>query len=349
MHVVQCARHRQFRIGRRAVGVRRVHRVRGRGRRAGRSARRRSGGCSSPTRSRIAPTPRCKPSPTAHSPGSSRRSRVSDRRSARAVGFVAECRATLRAMLLLHEVHQLVGGQDDEFELHVRDGWMATLAKSDDGRLGWHLKLASVPTPRVPPRTVTLLADGNALRAPRSARAGRRPAVVGRARRHVATRGARQAAASRYVVTATPELDQVPTDGIERAAQLFMEDSAWPHEAMLDDYLRRRARTTHRASRSAPNARCSSWPPCSRPRARHAGARWCCGSACLTPAVDRALHSRAAARSQGAGHVDERRTAGARRLGEPPPAHQPLVTLAITPGVTCWCCSRRRCCRWCRR
>jgi hypothetical protein len=39
----------------------------------------------------------------------------------------------------------------------------------------------------------------------------------------------------------------VPTDGREHDAVLYMEDSAWPHEAMLDDYLHK-ARTHYAPS-----------------------------------------------------------------------------------------------------
>ena len=41
-------------------------------------------------------------------------------------------------MLFLHEVHQVVGYQEDEFEAAFRDGWMPTLAKDDDARLLWY-------------------------------------------------------------------------------------------------------------------------------------------------------------------------------------------------------------------
>ena len=150
-------------------------------------------------------------------------------------------------MLLLHEVHQLAGGQDDEFELHVRDGWMAALAKSDDARLGWHLKLAVGTNRAYLHVTVTLLADGNAYeRLARRVQDGDLRAWAA----HADT--LRHEVRGKLLLPATwspplPELDQIPTDGIERAAQLFMEDSAWPHEAMLDDYLEK-ARTHYAPS-----------------------------------------------------------------------------------------------------
>ena len=41
-------------------------------------------------------------------------------------------------MLFVHEVHQVVGTKEDEFEDAYREGWMPTLAKDDDARLLWY-------------------------------------------------------------------------------------------------------------------------------------------------------------------------------------------------------------------
>ena len=45
-------------------------------------------------------------------------------------------------MLLLHEVHTVAGRHEDAFEAAFREGWMPTLAKGDDARLLYYLKLA---------------------------------------------------------------------------------------------------------------------------------------------------------------------------------------------------------------
>src|SRR4051794_37456272 len=140
-------------------------------------------------------------------------------------------------MLLLHEVHQLVGGHDDEFELHVRDGWMGALASSDDARLAWHLKLAFGTARAYLHVTVTALADGNAYeRLARRVQDGdlRTWAAHADTMRHEVQ--------GKLLLPVPwspplPRLDAIPTDGAERAPQLFMEDSAWPYEAKLDDYL----------------------------------------------------------------------------------------------------------------
>ena len=42
-------------------------------------------------------------------------------------------------MLFLHEVHEVVGTREAEFEDAYRSGWMPTLAKGDDARLLYFL------------------------------------------------------------------------------------------------------------------------------------------------------------------------------------------------------------------
>ena len=42
-------------------------------------------------------------------------------------------------MLFLHEVHQVAGRREEEFEAVYRDGWMPSLAKGDDARLLYFL------------------------------------------------------------------------------------------------------------------------------------------------------------------------------------------------------------------
>lgn len=41
-------------------------------------------------------------------------------------------------MLYLHQVHEVHGAKEDEFEAAYRDVWMRWLAGGDDGRLLWY-------------------------------------------------------------------------------------------------------------------------------------------------------------------------------------------------------------------
>jgi hypothetical protein len=149
-------------------------------------------------------------------------------------------------MLLLHEVHTVSGHREDEFEAQFRDGWMPMLGKTDDARLLYYLKLAHGTGRAYHHVTITGLRDGNAYES---------------LARRVQTGDLRSWAADvdqlRHEVSGklllpvewSPmrdlDLGTVPIDGREHDAELFMEDSAWPHEAMLDNYLE--AARTHYA------------------------------------------------------------------------------------------------------
>src|SRR4051812_13620027 len=141
-------------------------------------------------------------------------------------------------MLFLHEVHRLVGAREDDFEAHVREGWMAALAKSDDARLAWHLKLAHGTNRAYFHVTITALRDGTAYE-----HLARRVAD-GDLRAWAADADRMRHEVTGKLLLPVPwspltelDFDAIPTDGAEREAALFMEDTAWPHEAKLDDYL----------------------------------------------------------------------------------------------------------------
>jgi len=48
-------------------------------------------------------------------------------------------------MLFLHEVHQVAGRREEDFEAAYRDGWMPSLAKGDDARLLYFLPTRTAP------------------------------------------------------------------------------------------------------------------------------------------------------------------------------------------------------------
>jgi hypothetical protein len=62
-------------------------------------------------------------------------------------------------MLLLHEVHEVFGARELEFEAAIRDGWMPAVADRDDARLLYFLHHAHGTAPRTrgdPPRCATV-------------------------------------------------------------------------------------------------------------------------------------------------------------------------------------------------
>jgi hypothetical protein len=149
-------------------------------------------------------------------------------------------------MLLLHEVHTVAGKHEDAFESSFRRGWMPALAETDDARLLYYLKLAHGTGRAYHHVTITGLRDGNAYeRLARRVQTGDLrawAADVDRCRHEVSGK-------LLFPVEWSPmkEMDfaNVPVDGREHDADLFMEDSAWPHEAKLDMYLE--AARTHYA------------------------------------------------------------------------------------------------------
>jgi hypothetical protein len=151
-------------------------------------------------------------------------------------------------MLFLHEVHTVAGAHEDAFEAAYRDGWMGELARTDDARLLWFLRLAFGTGRAYQVVTITALRDGSAYE--RLAESVQRGALrswasdVDRTRHEV--RG-KVLLPVEWSPLQEVDLAQVPTDGREHAPVLYMEDSAWPHEAMLDDYLER-ARTHYAPS-----------------------------------------------------------------------------------------------------
>jgi hypothetical protein len=141
-------------------------------------------------------------------------------------------------MLLLHEVHRVRGATEDEFEACFRDGWLTELATGNDARLLYFLHLAHGSGRAYTVVTVTAVRDGAAYER-----------LAGRVQDGDLRAWARDADRLRHGVHGkivvpvpwsappVPDLDAVPTEPQAHDLVLFMEDTAWPHEGMLDDYL----------------------------------------------------------------------------------------------------------------
>lgn len=141
-------------------------------------------------------------------------------------------------MLFVHEVHRVVGAREDAFEASYRDKWLPLLAKSDDARLLYFLHHAHGSGRAYVAVTVTAVRDGAAYErlVERVQRGDLRhwAAEVDRARHEVAGKLLVQVPWSPWHDL---DLDAVPTDAGDHPLTIFMEDTAWPHEAMLDEYL----------------------------------------------------------------------------------------------------------------
>jgi len=150
-------------------------------------------------------------------------------------------------MLFLHEVHQVAGRREEEFEAAYRDGWMPSLAKGDDARLLYFLHHAHGTGRAYNVVTITAIRDGAAWEQLmlRLHDGDLQPWArdVDQLRHEVAAKMLVQVPWSPL-----QELDlaAVPTSG-DHPLTLFMEDTAWPYEGGLDAYLEA-ARTNYAPS-----------------------------------------------------------------------------------------------------
>jgi hypothetical protein len=141
-------------------------------------------------------------------------------------------------MLLLHEVHRVRGAREDDFEAAFRDQWLPELAAGDDARLLYFMHLAHGSGRAYTMVTVTGVRDGAAYE--RLARSVQDGPLRGWAHdvdqlRHGVT--GKVLLPVPWSPPLVEDLDAVPTTPGEHPLTIFMEDTAWPDDGMLDDYL----------------------------------------------------------------------------------------------------------------
>ena len=141
-------------------------------------------------------------------------------------------------MLLLHEVHRVRGTHEDQFEAAFRDRWRPELAAGDDARLLYFMHLAHGSGRAYTVVTVTAVRDGAAW--------GRLAASVQDGPLRAWARDVDQLRHTVHAKALLPvpwspplveDLDAVPAAPADHPLSLYMEDTAWPHDGMLDDYL----------------------------------------------------------------------------------------------------------------
>jgi hypothetical protein len=144
---------------------------------------------------------------------------------------------TIRPVLLLHETHRVAGEAAEAFEVAYRDGWMGSLAASEDARLVWFLTQAHGTGPSYTVVTVTGLAGGAAWeRLARRVEGGDLSAWsrdVSKMRHDSTSKLLAPVGWSPLQELVLPDL---PTGG-ERPQTLYMEDTVHPHRGHLDEYL----------------------------------------------------------------------------------------------------------------
>ena len=236
-------------------------------------------------------------------------------------------------MLLLHEVHTVAGKHEDEFEAAFRDGWMPNVATDDDARLLYFLRLAHGTGRAYHTVTITALRDGAAYErlATRVQRGDLRSwaADLDLLRHEVS---GKLLLPVDWSPMADLDLATVPTDGREHDAVLYMEDSAWPHEASLDLYLEK-ARTHYAPSLEERTARSlltllGVFQAALGAVRRREVVLW--QRVDFPERLPALVHTRAPRAREGPGHLDARRARSARRLGEPVAAQSALVAARLT-------------------
>jgi hypothetical protein len=143
-------------------------------------------------------------------------------------------------VLFIHEVHKVRGRHEDEFEAAFREGWMRTLAESDEARLLWYTNQAHGSGPAYTVMTMTAVRDGAAWER-----------LTKRVQKGDLQEWMRGVDALRHEVDAkllvplpwSPlldvRLDEVPADGREHDMSLYMEDTMWPYEDKFEEYIAR--------------------------------------------------------------------------------------------------------------
>jgi len=234
---------------------------------------------------------------------------------------------SLRAMLMLHEVHRVRGAREDEFEAAFRDGLLPELAKEDDARLLYFMHLAHGSGRAYTVTTSPACGTVPAWSGWRAA-CGRATSVVGTQGRRASSRRHRKRV-HRAVGTARRRPDEVPTVPQATSSPLFMGDTRWPHGGHARRVPREGAeRTTpeHREGRGRGISSCSpfwqpAWGTGRTPRS-------CSGNASLPRPTEELLRTEVPPEFRAPGtHGCTTRWKSA-TTGEPPPPHHELVALS---------------------
>ena len=141
-------------------------------------------------------------------------------------------------MLFLHETHEVAGAREDDFEGVYRDHYLPALAASDDARLLYFLHHAVGTGPSYRVVTITALRDAAAWEAlaERVESGDLRALAVGLDDLRHDVR-AKLLKPLPWSPLQTIDLGGVPTDGREHELSIFMEDTVWPYEGRLEDYI----------------------------------------------------------------------------------------------------------------
>jgi hypothetical protein len=138
-------------------------------------------------------------------------------------------------VLFVHEVHEVRGRHEDDFEAVIRDGWMPLLAKDGDARLLWYCDWVHGTGPAYNVITVTAVRDGAAWES-----LGRRLHDGDLLDWQTELDALRHGVTSSVMVPVpwSPlqevDLDAVPSTPQDHEPVIYMEDTGWPHASLID-------------------------------------------------------------------------------------------------------------------
>ncbi len=141
-------------------------------------------------------------------------------------------------VLLLHEVHEVVGSREAEFEAAYRDGYLPLVATRGDARLLYFLNHAVGTGPSYNVVTITALRDGAAWD-----HLAQRIDAGDLRDWSVSLDDLRHDVRAKWLVPLpwSPlqkiDLEAVPTDAGEHELSLFMEDTVWPYAGGIEAYI----------------------------------------------------------------------------------------------------------------
>jgi hypothetical protein len=139
---------------------------------------------------------------------------------------------------LLHEVHQVAGAKEEEFDAAYRDEYMPALAKSDGSRLLWYLHLGHGTGQAYTSVSITGCRDAAAW-ADLAERVRGGDLAAWSARIDALRHEHRAKVIQPVPWSPLQDIDfgGVPVDGETHKNSLFMEDTAWPFAGGLQAYL----------------------------------------------------------------------------------------------------------------
>jgi hypothetical protein len=143
-------------------------------------------------------------------------------------------------MLYLHETHSVIGRAEDDFEEAFRGpgGYIERLGAGDDARLLWYLEHVHGTGPAYNVVTITALRDASAWqRLAERVHEGDLRDWVGRVDRLRHDSTSKLLRVLPWSSLQEIDLSAVPAEPADHGLVLYMEDSAYPHEGMVHDYI----------------------------------------------------------------------------------------------------------------